>query len=106
MKKKLGLILLVLISVISIFTLSACKEENDGGGENPSHVHNFSKLIPEVSATCISEGSVAHYHCDGCGKNFDAPFCYNPSLPLLFCEKAFLANGDTGFARVALIIIW
>ncbi len=34
--------------------------------------HNYGELIPGEDATCTTTGTVAHYHCDVCGKNFDA----------------------------------
>ena len=32
--------------------------------------HNYGTIIPEVSATCLAEGTHAHYHCDRCGNDF------------------------------------
>lgn len=34
------------------------------------HVHNY-EWVEGTEPTCEKEGVVAHYHCDGCGKNFD-----------------------------------
>ena len=34
------------------------------------HVHNY-ELVEGVDPSCIKEGTVKHYHCDECGKNFD-----------------------------------
>ena len=34
------------------------------------HVHNY-ELVEGVDPSCIKEGTVQHYHCDECGKNFD-----------------------------------
>ena len=34
------------------------------------HVHNY-EFVEGVDPSCIKEGTVAHYHCDECGKNFD-----------------------------------
>ena len=34
------------------------------------HVHNY-ELVEGVEPSCIKEGTVKHYHCDECGKNFD-----------------------------------
>ena len=34
--------------------------------------HNFGEWIPEVPATRTASGEKGHYHCNGCGKNFDA----------------------------------
>lgn len=34
------------------------------------HVHNY-ELVEGVDPSCIKEGTVEHYHCDECGKNFD-----------------------------------
>ena len=36
----------------------------------PIHVHNF-EWVEGKESTCKEEGIVPHYHCDGCGKNFD-----------------------------------
>ena len=34
------------------------------------HVHNY-ELVEGVDPSCIKDGTVEHYHCDECGKNFD-----------------------------------
>ena len=34
--------------------------------------HNYGEWIAEVPATCEGEGTLGHYHCVTCGKNFDA----------------------------------
>ena len=34
------------------------------------HVHNY-ELVEGVDPSCIKEGTIKHYHCDVCGKNFD-----------------------------------
>ena len=34
------------------------------------HVHNY-ELVEGVDPSCIKEGTMEHYHCDECGKNFD-----------------------------------
>lgn len=34
------------------------------------HVHNYEWIGGKIS-TCTEEGIAPHYHCDGCGKNFD-----------------------------------
>ena len=34
------------------------------------HVHNY-ELVEGVDPSCIKEGTVEHYRCDECGKNFD-----------------------------------
>jgi len=34
--------------------------------------HNYGTWITEVPATWEGEGTLGHYHCDACGKNFDA----------------------------------
>ena len=36
----------------------------------PIHVHNF-EWVEGKESTCKEEGIAPHYHCDGCGKNFD-----------------------------------
>ena len=92
MKKKLGLILLLLITAISIFTLSACggsdndtdddtsecrhRDKDDDGVcdkcDEPTHTHNYSSWIEEVPATCTNDGTKGHYTCSDCNKKFDA----------------------------------
>lgn len=34
------------------------------------HVHNY-VWVEGTEPTCEKEGAIAHYHCDGCGKNFN-----------------------------------
>ena len=34
------------------------------------HIHNY-ELIEGESSTCLKEGTIKHYHCEECGKNFD-----------------------------------
>ena len=34
------------------------------------HVHDY-VWVEGTEPTCEKEGAIAHYHCDGCGKNFD-----------------------------------
>lgn len=36
------------------------------------HIHDYGEWIPEVAADIGEKGFIAHYHCDGCGKNFDS----------------------------------
>ena len=36
----------------------------------PIHVHNY-EWVEGKESTCKEEGIAPHYHCDGCGKNFD-----------------------------------
>ena len=38
-----------------------------GGG---LHEHSM-QFVAETAATCTEEGEVSHYHCDGCGGNFN-----------------------------------
>lgn len=40
----------------------------------PAHVHNYGGWIDETGATCSDAGTLGHYHCDGCGKNFGADY--------------------------------
>ena len=46
--------------------VAACA--NDDG----AHTHEYGEWIDEVRATCTEGGTLGHYSCDGCGKNFDA----------------------------------
>ena len=36
--------------------------------------HNYGEWIPEVPATCTSEGTLGHYYCSGCKTYFDADY--------------------------------
>lgn len=36
--------------------------------------HDYGTWISEVSATCEGEGTIGHYHCGECDKNFDANY--------------------------------
>lgn len=40
--------------------------------EIPAKGHNYGELIAEVPAKCNATGTVAHYHCDVCNKDFNA----------------------------------
>ena len=71
MKKKLGLILLLLISVISIFTLSACGGSNDDDDDEACK-HKLGEWVEEIPATCTNDGTKGYYTCSDCGKNFDS----------------------------------
>ena len=33
--------------------------------------HNYGEWIPQIDATVDAEGTLGHYHCNVCGKNFD-----------------------------------
>ena len=35
------------------------------------HTHNYGEWIAEVPATCVKTGTLGHYHCAGCNKNFN-----------------------------------
>ena len=48
-------------------TCSACGAVEEVYGE-----HEYSEWIDEVPATLEAEGSLSHYHCDVCDKDFDA----------------------------------
>ena len=39
----------------------------------PVHVHDF-EWVEGKESTCKEEGIAPHYHCDGCGKNFDSNY--------------------------------
>ena len=67
------------------FADSVLEKENGGkyveGGTLPNAFestyiipagHKYSEWIPVDPATCTGEGTLGHYHCDKCGKNFDA----------------------------------
>lgn len=40
--------------------------------DNTGHTHAYGEWIDEIPATCTDGGTLGHYHCDGCGKDFDA----------------------------------
>lgn len=61
MKKIVIFILLLLCVVCLTLGLTACKK----------HSHEYGEWIEQVDATCDAVGTLGHYHCNGCGKNFD-----------------------------------
>ncbi len=40
----------------------------------PAHEHVFGGWIDGEAATCAEAGTLGHYHCEGCGENFDANY--------------------------------
>ncbi|MGM9971236.1 MAG: leucine-rich repeat domain-containing protein [Anaeroplasmataceae bacterium] len=62
---KKGKKLLVFIFIIMSMLLVSCTEDTE------EHEHNYNEWIEENPATCSEEGVLGHYHCDGCGKDFD-----------------------------------
>lgn len=54
----------VVASVMALSALAACG--------NTRHEHEYGDWIEEIPSTCTTAGVAGHYHCDGCGKNFDA----------------------------------
>ena len=70
MKKKLGILTLLLCLALSV-TAFACSGGEGGGGEpaDPEHVHAYT-AVAEVPSTCLVQGTGAHYKCDDCGKIF------------------------------------
>lgn len=59
------LLLSVTVAGLMLCGAAACK---------PAHVHNYGGWIDETGATCSDAGTLGHYHCDGCGKNFGADY--------------------------------
>ena len=49
--------------------LTSCSSAFD---RTSKHVHTYSDLFKEVSATCTEDGSLAHYTCLECGQFFDS----------------------------------
>ena len=72
-----NLLLSVTVAGILLCGATACK---------PAHEHAYGSWIDGADATCAEAGTLGHYHCDGCGKNFDAE--HN--------ELADIAVGATG----------
>lgn len=72
-----NLLLSVTVAGILLCGATACK---------PAHEHVYGSWIDGADATCAEAGTLGHYHCDGCGKNFDAE--HN--------ELADIAVGATG----------
>ena len=132
MKKRITILFLALVTVLSIFALSACGNNGDtdseGGGETPPHTHsfgewqtsalascteageekrvcslcehsetrttevlghNYGSWIAEIGATCTEDGTVGHYHCSGCNKDFDED---KNELSSLTIEKTGIHN--------------
>ena len=86
MKSTLWQIILAALTVCLIITcLAACtvdtrtpnnsQDKNQGEDPDdpgaPEHTHTYGEWIAGVPATCTEAGVKGHYHCDGCGKNFD-----------------------------------
>ena len=47
-----------------------CECGADDPDYTPPHVHSY-EWVEGKASTCKEEGIAPHYHCDGCGKNFD-----------------------------------
>ena len=47
-----------------------CECGADDPNYTPPHVHSY-EWVEEKASTCKEEGIAPHYHCDGCGKNFN-----------------------------------
>ena len=61
--KKLFIIVLTILTVLCVsLALTAC-----------AHKHDY-QWIDGVEASCDHAGSVGHYHCEKCGKNFDKDY--------------------------------
>lgn len=66
MRKFMLILLAFLLTAAMVCTLAAC---NDDPTE-PPHTHDYGTLIPETPADCGTNGTRAHYKCDGCNKLF------------------------------------
>ena len=62
---------------------AVCKDCGTAYGELGDH--NYGTWINEVAATCTKQGTLGHYHCNVCGKDFDAD---HNVLNSLVIEKA------------------
>ncbi len=74
MRKKLGLIFLALITVISLLVLASCdsgsSKDNDDDNEEKLK-HKYGAWVEEIPATCTNDGTHGYYYCSDCGKYFD-----------------------------------
>ena len=52
------------------------------------HVHNF-EWVEGKEPTCEEEGVVGHFHCDGCGKNFDPNYGEMESISIPKAEHEY-----------------
>lgn len=52
------------------------------------HVHNY-EWVEGTEPTCEEEGIVAHYHCDGCGKNFNPNYGEIETISLQKAEHEY-----------------
>lgn len=64
MKKFLLILLAFLLTAAMVCTLAACDDDP------AEHTHDYGTLIPETPADCGTNGTKAHYECDGCDKLF------------------------------------
>jgi DNA-directed RNA polymerase subunit RPC12/RpoP len=55
--------------------------------EVPMVAHTYGEWIAQVDATTEAEGTLGHYHCDVCGKDFDAEYEELDSLVIPKVEK-------------------
>lgn len=62
MGKRILSLLLALVLAVGMFPAVALAE--------PAHVHKMS-FAERKEPTCTEDGHLAHYHCEGCGKNFE-----------------------------------
>ena len=77
----------LLLAMLCMLALAACNTPDDGGDQDPC-THGSMTWIDEVAASCTATGTVGHWHCADCGKNFNAdnveisdltiPFAHNP----------------------------
>lgn len=51
-----------------VYTCTVC------GQTRQEILHAYGNFIEEIAPTCTSNGVLAHYHCQVCGKNFDASY--------------------------------
>lgn len=66
MKKRKTKAAALLTACLMLGGLTAC------GNSNSGHTHRYGEWIDEIPATCTAGGTLGHYHCDGCDKDFDA----------------------------------
>ena len=77
---------------IRTYTCTVCKETKEETIQKTNHAYEF---VEEVGPTCTKEGTVKHYHCEECNKNFDMN--YGEIIDIII-EKLEHEYGDMYYA--------